>query len=72
MPGWILRTKLGLCLVMLLLGLSSIPAPLFTPDTTTYERIIEWDFSLLLVCFFPVTACAWYCDRFNARFFAQD
>jgi hypothetical protein len=70
-PGWILRTKLGLCLAMLLLGLSIIPAPLFTPDTTTYERIIEWDFSLLLVCFFPVTAFAWYHDRFNVDFYTR-
>ena len=70
LPRWILRAMLALCAGMLLLGLSTIPAPLFTTDMTRFERIIEWNFSVLLVCFFPVTAFAWYHDRFNAGFSA--
>ncbi|MDH3588887.1 MAG: hypothetical protein OEQ74_05750 [Gammaproteobacteria bacterium] len=68
LPAWILRTKLALCGGMLLLGLAVIPAPLFFDDMTTVERILEWDFSALLVIFFPVTAFAWYYDGFRADY----
>lgn len=68
LPNWILRAKLSLCVGMMLLGLSSIPASLLMTDTTTFERIIEWNFSLLLVCYFPITAFAWHYDRFDASF----
>ncbi len=68
LPRWILVAKLALCAGMMLLGLSVIPAPWFTGDMVTWERIIEWNFSLLLVLFFPLTAVAWGATGFHSRF----
>ncbi|MBT8137163.1 MAG: hypothetical protein KJO54_09150 [Gammaproteobacteria bacterium] len=70
-PRWIYVAKLSLCGAMLLLGLAVIPAPLFLSDMDTVERVLEWDFSLLLVLFFPLTAFAWHYDRFGADFFVR-
>lgn len=67
-PAWVYRSKLVLCAGMLLLGLALVFAPLLIKDMTTVERIIEWDFSVLMVLFFPLTAVAWAHDGFGADF----
>lgn len=72
LPGWIVACKLGLCALMLVLGLLSIPATTLLADSTTAERILEWDFSLLLVLYFPLTAFAWRADGFRVGFSAAN
>ena len=67
-PRWIYWAKTALCLGMMLLGLMLIPVPYLATDVDTAERLIEWNFSLLLVLYFPLTAAAWYCDGFRANF----
>ena len=68
LPRWMVTAKVGLCGFMLLLGLISIPATVLMADSKTAERILEWDFSLLLVLYFPLTAFAWYADDFRVQF----
>lgn len=72
LPAWILRTKVAVCAAMLLIGLISIPASVFLADSTTTERILEWNFSLLLALFFPLTAFAWRADRFAVGFHRRE
>lgn len=68
LPRWIVRAKVALCGAMLVLGLVSIPATALLADSTTAERVLEWDFSLLLVLYFPLTALAWRADGFRIHF----
>ena len=65
---WLFRAKVVLMGIMLLLGLAVIPASLFTADSKTIERILEWDFCVLTSCYYVLTAFAWRADGFRMGF----
>lgn len=44
----IARAMIGLCLLLLIIGLYSIPARYFIADHTVMERVLEWNFALLM------------------------
>jgi len=49
-----LRVMLGLCVVQLLIGLASLPAPLVLADPDAIQNIVEWNYGLAMLLFFPV------------------
>lgn len=67
LPAWLRRTKVALCTLMLLLGLSSIPLQYFAQDRVAALNAIEWSYSLLMLAFFPLTAEAWRRTGFRFR-----
>jgi len=52
------RAMIGLCLLLLIIGLYSIPARYFVADHTVMERVLEWNFALLMHGWFFL---AWLC-----------
>lgn len=66
-PRWVLRAKVALLAVMIILGLTLIPASLWTADSKTIEYVLEWNFCVLLAAYYPLTACAWSATGFHLR-----
>lgn len=71
LPAWLRRSKLGLCAVMLVLGLASIPLQNFAPDRDAVLNAVEWTYSLLMIAFFPLTGEAWRRTGFTFRLHLQ-
>ena len=71
LPSWLRRGKLGLCALMLALGLASIPLQNFAPDRDAALNAVEWTYSLLMLAFFPLTGEAWRRTRFTFRLHLQ-
>lgn len=71
-PNWIVRAKLALLAGMLLAGLASVPAWLLTENSKTVERILQWNFCLLLASFYPLTGWMWRGTGFCVSFTEQD
>lgn len=67
-PAWILRAKTGLAIVLLALGLGSIPVSNFVADKDPVENAIEWNFALLLVSHYLLTWRAWRATGFRLGF----
>lgn len=67
-PAWIPRTKVAICGAMILIGILIIPVSLFIEDSGRIDNVIEWNYSLLLVFYYLVTAFAWRADRFRLTF----
>ncbi len=65
LPLWLRRSKLGLCAVMLGLGLLSLPLQYLVADRDAALNALEWTFSLLMVSYFPLTGLAWRSSRFS-------
>jgi len=65
------RALVGLCIVLLGLGLASAFSPLYTPDEQTHDRIgnaLEWNAALMFTLFFLALAWLWRTTGFSARF----
>lgn len=71
LPAWLRRGKLGLCALMLALGLASIPLQNFAPDRDAALNAVEWSYSLLMLAFFPLTGEAWRRTRFSFHLHLQ-
>jgi len=67
-PAWILRAKTGLAILLLALGLGSIPVSNFVADKDPVENAIEWNFTLLLVSYYLLTWRAWRATGFRLAF----
>jgi len=67
-PRWIVNSKLRLVVVLLALGLLSIPVGNFVPDKDRAENVIEWLFAALMASYYLLTAVAWRATNFRAAF----
>lgn len=59
----IARAMIGLCLLLLIIGLYSIPARYFIADHTVMERVLEWNFALLMHGWFFLAWLGWKHNR---------
>jgi hypothetical protein len=55
----IARAMISLCLLLLIIGLYSIPARYFIADHTVMERVLEWNFALLMHGWFFLAWLGW-------------
>lgn len=78
--GWIAprlrfdRVLVGLCFLLLALGLASAFSPLYTPDEQAQDRIgnaLEWNGALIFTVFFVSLAWLWHASRFSARLITE-
>jgi Frag1/DRAM/Sfk1 family protein len=64
------RVLVGLCMVLLGLGLASAFSPLYTPDEPTRDRVgnaLEWNGALIFTLFFLSLAWLWHTTGFSAK-----
>jgi hypothetical protein len=57
------RLKLTLCLVLLVIGLISIPVTNFVVDNDIIKTVIEWNLALLMHSYFLLSYKAFYCSK---------
>ena len=57
-PQGLRRAAVGLCLVMLVLGLASIPLQFLVDSHDAAMNAIEWTYGVLMLCFFPLIGAA--------------
>lgn len=67
LPAWLRRGKLGLCALMLGLGLLSLPLQYIVADRDSLLNAIEWSYSLLMASYFPLTALVWRRSGFGMQ-----
>ena len=65
-PARIINIMMGLCWFLLVVGLASIPISNFI-GTKVPENIVEWNFSVLMYCYFFLVYWAWRETGFQAR-----
>lgn len=58
-PQTLRRAMVGLCAAMLALGVASIPLQFLTSSRDAVVNAIEWDYGVLMLCFFPLVGAAW-------------
>lgn len=58
-PQELRRRMVGLCLVMLLIGLASIPLQFLIGSRSATLFAIEWTYALLMVAYLPLVGAAW-------------
>ncbi len=58
-PQTLRRTMVGICAAMLTLGVASIPLQFLTGSHGEALNAIEWNYAVLMACFFPVAGAAW-------------
>jgi hypothetical protein len=65
--NWVCRSQMGLCIVILLVGTSSIVLGVFYPGYEDIEDAFEWDLAFLLNLHFILTFFIWRktMDRFS-------
>jgi hypothetical protein len=64
-PAWIINAKTTLAVILLVLGIASIPVSNLFADKDGIENAIEWNFSLLLVLYYLLTWRAWRATGFR-------
>jgi hypothetical protein len=62
---WIGWSKLAICILMLAIGLASIPVMNFVADKDRIQNVMEWNFGLLLLGNFALTWFLWRATRFE-------
>lgn len=67
LPRWLRRGKVGLCALMLGLGLLSLPLQYIVADRHALLNAIEWSYSFLMASYFPLTALAWRRSGFGMQ-----
>lgn len=65
-PVRVINIMMGLCWFLLVVGLASIPISNFI-GTDAPENIVEWNFSVLMYCYFLLVYWAWRETGFQAR-----
>ena len=58
-PEVLRRAMVGMCAAMLTLGVASIPLHFLTGSHGDALNAIEWNYGVLMLCFFPVIGAAW-------------
>lgn len=48
-----LKCMLWLCLLQLVIGIASLPAPLVLSDPDAIQNVVEWNYGLAMLLFFP-------------------
>ncbi|CAN5252003.1 hypothetical protein BH24PSE2_BH24PSE2_07680 [soil metagenome] len=61
------RITLGICALMLAIGLASIPVVNFVAAKDRIQNIMEWNFTLLMFINFTLTWFAWRATGFQVR-----
>ena len=67
LPRGIIRGKLALLMILLVIGLISIPLGNFLPDKKPLQNIVEWNFALLMSSYYLITGYAWRYTGFAAK-----
>jgi hypothetical protein len=57
-PETLRRAMVGLCAAMLALGVASIPLQFLADSRDAVVNAIEWDYGVLMLCFFPLAGAA--------------
>lgn len=65
LPAWLRGSQFGLCAVLLLLGLASLPLQFIVADRDAALNALEWTYALLMASFFPLTGSAWRVSGFS-------
>ncbi len=68
LPAYILPGKVAVGLALLIMGLVSIPVKNFVVDADRVANAVEWNFALLMQCFYLLTWRAWKATGFRATF----
>lgn len=61
------RVKLAICVVLLAIGLVSIPVMNFVEEKDRIQNVMEWNFALLMFANFALTWFAWRATGFQVR-----
>jgi hypothetical protein len=59
LPRWLRNTWLGVCALLLGLGLASLPLQYVVDDRDAMLNAVEWQYALLMIVAYPLTAIAW-------------
>ncbi len=70
-PRWIVHGKIALLVLLLGLGVASIPAGYLMPDKGRARNVIEWWFAAGMAGYYLLTACAWRVTAYRARLSAE-
>lgn len=65
------QVKLGICIVLLAIGLASIPVMNFVANKDRIQNVMEWNFALLMFANFALTWFAWRATDFQLRVTAR-
>lgn len=65
--GWLRKTLVGICALMLLLGIASIPLQHFAEDRDAALNAIEWCYALLMTTAFVIVGIDWRRRRVALR-----
>ncbi|MGH8497067.1 MAG: hypothetical protein ACREVN_13125 [Gammaproteobacteria bacterium] len=61
------RVKLAICVVLMAIGLASIPVMNFVLEKDRIQNVMEWNFALLMFANFALTWFAWRATAFQVR-----
>ena len=70
-PWRIDAVKIGLCIILMALGLTTIPVSLFVADHKAIENVIEWNFAILVIGYYLTTPVLWRASGFRVTFVLQ-
>jgi len=59
LPRWLRRTWVGVCVLLLGLGLASLPLQYVVDDRDALLNAVEWQYALLMIVAYPLTALCW-------------
>lgn len=65
-PMRLAKQKLYLCIFLLVVGLASIPISNYL-DSDALENIVEWNFSVIVYCYFFLVYMGWKATGFKAE-----
>ena len=71
LPTFVIPGKMVIGMALLIVGLASIPLKNFVADADAVENAVEWNFALLMQCFYLLTWRAWKSTGFTARLSAD-
>lgn len=60
-----------ICVLMLLIGLSSIPVSIYFPHTSLLDNIIEWSYAVVMYSFYIVTGFIWRATDYRLDFHVE-
>lgn len=67
LPRWLRHTWVGVCGLLLGLGLASLPLQYVVDDRDALLNAVEWQYALLMVVAYPLTAMSWTRTGFDIR-----
>lgn len=67
LPRWLRHTWVGVCALLLGLGLASLPLQYVVDDRDAMLNAVEWQYALLMIVAYPLTAISWRRTGFDVR-----